>query len=360
MGKRSIVPFGPQHPVLPEPIHLDLEIEDERVIRAIPNIGFIHRGLEGLVEKKDWSTMVYVVERTCGICSFGHGMGYCEAVEHQMGVDIPVRAKYIRTILMEMSRMQSHFLWLGLLADGFGFEALFYQAWRIRERILDLLEMITGGRVIFSINKVGGVMKDITPEMQKTVLDEMNNIERELKEIEGTFLGDYTVQNRLKGQGVLTKEQALGLGCVGPFARASGIATDYRTLGYAAYSDLDFEPITSNQGDSWARCYVRLHEIYQSIDLIRQAFSKMPAETDLEVAVKGNPTGEYLMRIEQPRGEAIYYVKGSGKRNLDRFRLRTPTFANLAGLCETLKDAEYSDVGLLCITIDPCISCTER
>ena len=360
MGKQSVVPFGPQHPVLPEPIHLDLVIEDEKVVKAVPNIGFIHRGLEGLVEKKDFNTMVYVVERTCGICSFGHGMGYCECVEHVFDIDIPRRAKYIRTILMEMSRMQSHFLWLGLLADAFGFEALFYQAWRIRERLLDLLETITGGRVIFSINKIGGVMKDITPDMQKAILSELDTIEKELKEIEGTFLGDYTVQNRLKGQGVLTKEQCHDLGCVGPFARASGVKSDMRTLGYAAYPELEFEPITSTVGDSWARCYVRLHEIYQSIDLVRQAIGKIPEETDLEVPVKGNPTGEYLMRIEQPRGEAIYYVKGSGKRNLDRFRLRTPTFANLAGLCEMLKDCEYSDVGLLAITIDPCISCTER
>ena len=167
MSKKTIIPFGPQHPVLPEPIHLDLVLEDETVVDAIPSIGFIHRGLESLVEKKDFNEMVYVAERVCGICSFMHGMGYCEAVEHVMNVEVPKRAAYLRTIWCEFSRLHSHLLWLGLLADGFGFEALFNEAWRIRERVLDMVELTTGGRLISSVNKLGGVLKDITPDMLK-------------------------------------------------------------------------------------------------------------------------------------------------------------------------------------------------
>lgn len=359
MGKRSVVPFGPQHPVLPEPIHLDLAIEDEKIMEAIPNIGFIHRGLEGLTEKRDFKQMTYVIERTCGICSFGHGMGYVETIEHIMGVEVPDRAKYLRTIWHEMSRIHSHLLWLGLMADAFGFESLFYQAWRIREKILDLLEMTTGGRVIFSVNKVGGVIRDINAEQEKEMLLGLAKVEQEIKEIEHTFLNDYSVQSRLRGVGILTKEQAHALGCCGPFARASGLSYDMRKLGHEAYGELDFEPITSNDGDSYARCAVRINELYQSIDLIRQAFAKMPAG-DIAVDVKGMPNGEYFNRVEQPRGEAVYYVKADGTKFLNRFRLRTPTFANLAGLCEMLKGAEYADVGILALTIDPCISCTER
>ena len=122
MSTRSVIPFGPQHPVLPEPIHLDLVMEDEKVVEAIPSIGFIHRGLEKLVEKKDFNEMVYVAERICGICSLGHGLGYSEAVEHIMDIDVPMRAKYLRTFWSELSRVHSHLLWLGLLADAFGFE----------------------------------------------------------------------------------------------------------------------------------------------------------------------------------------------------------------------------------------------
>ena len=360
MGKRSVIPYGPQHPVLPEPVHLDLVIEDERVIEAIPSIGFIHRGLESLVEKRDFNQMTYVIERTCGICSFGHGMGYCETIEKIFDVEIPDRAKYIRTILFEMSRLHSHLLWLGLLADGFGFENLFYQCWRIREKILDVLEMVTGGRVIFSINAVGGVLKDLTPEHAKAILETIADIEAEVKVIQKTFFEDYSVLSRLKGVGVMTKEQINALGSVGPFARASGVKADMRLLGYAAYNQIDFEPITSEDGDSYARCYVRLMEIYQSIDIIRQAIAKMPSETDLITPVKGNPTGEAFVRLEQPRGEAFYYAKANGTPNLERMRVRTPTFANILGLCEMLKNTELSDIGLLILTIDPCISCTER
>ena len=360
MGMRSVVPFGPQHPVLPEPIHLDLVIEDERIIEAIPSIGFIHRGLEGLVDKRDFNQMTYVVERTCGICSFQHGMGYCEAVEHIFGVDIPKKAKYLRTLWAELGRMHSHLLWLGLLADGFGFENLFYQCWRVREKVLDMQEMTSGGRLIFSVNKVGGVIKDIPQEQLNIILKTMDEVEEELKVIKNTFFEDYSVQSRLKGVGVLTKEQINALGAVGPFARASGVNVDMRLTGYGAYPDLEFAPIVSTAGDCYARCYIRTMELFQSIDLIRQVIGKMPSETDLFVPIKGNPDGEYFMRVEQPRGEAFYYVKANGKPNLQRMRVRTPTFANIPALCEMLKNTELADVGLLVLTIDPCISCTER
>ena len=141
--------------------------------------------------------------------------------------------------------------------------------------------------------------------------------------------------------------------------RASGISLDTRKLGYAAYDDLEFEPIISTVGDSYARTDVRIQEIFQSIDLIRQAAAKIPSG-EIAVPVKGNPTGEYFMRVEQPRGEALYYIKGNGTKNLDRMRVRTPTFANLPGLIETLKGCQLADVPILILTIDPCISCTER
>ena len=359
MAKRSVIPYGPQHPVLPEPIHLDLVIEDEKVIEAIPSIGFVHRGLEGLVDKRDYNEYLYVVERTCGICSFGHGLGYVEAIEHIMNVEVPDRAKFLRTIWLELSRMHSHMLWMGLMADAFGFESLFYQCWRIREKVLDMLEMTTGGRLIFSVNRVGGVLRDINPEQERIILDTLAGIEKDVRDIYNTFMTDYSVESRMKGCGHLSKVQAMELGCAGPFGRASGIRTDMRKRGYEAYGQLDFEPITSVFGDCYARCDVRIREVFQSIDLIRQAFAKIPGG-DLAVPVKGNPNGEYFCRIEQPRGEAIYYVHGSGKKYIDRFRMRTPTFANLPGLCETLKGASLADVGLLIVTIDPCISCTER
>jgi ech hydrogenase subunit E len=359
MAKRSVVPFGPQHPVLPEPIHLDLVLEDETVVDVVPSIGFIHRGLEGLVSKRDYKEFLYVAERTCGICSFGHGNGYALAVEKVMGVEVPDRAKYLRVVWAEMNRIHSHLLWAGLMADSFGFENLFYQCWRIREKILDMVELTTGGRVINSVDTIGGVLRDINDEQAKHILDNIREIETELRVIRDTFLEDYSVQTRTKGVGVLTKQQAHDLGCCGPFARASGITYDMRMLGYDAYGMLDFEPVVGTDGDNYSRCKCRLDEIFQSIDLIRQAFNKMPSG-EIAVPVKGNPDGESFVRIEQPRGEAVYHIEGSGDKFIDRFRVRTPTFANLAGMCQTMKGAQYADVPLLVVTIDPCISCTER
>ncbi|MBR5539709.1 MAG: nickel-dependent hydrogenase large subunit [Clostridia bacterium] len=362
MSKRSIVPFGPQHPVLPEPIHLDLVLEDERVVEAIPSIGFVHRGLEKLVEKREYTEYVYVAERICGICSFQHGSGYCQAVEAIMNVEIPPRAEFLRTIWAELSRMHSHLLWLGLLADAFGFESLFYQCWRLRERVLDIFEMTTGGRVIFSVCKVGGVRRDISADDMKKIITVLEGVVSDLKDFERVFFDNYTVKSRLCGVGVLSKEKIFELGSVGPVARGSGIATDMRKLGYAAYDKIpEVEPIIETAGDCYARCLVRLREIYQSVEIIKAAASVMPeGEASIKIAATQVPNGEYFSRVEQPRGEAVYYVRGNGTKFLERFRVRTPTFANLGALLATLPGCDLADVPMLVLTIDPCISCTER
>lgn len=360
MGKRTIIPFGPQHPVLPEPVHLDLVIEDETVIEAIPSIGFIHRGLEKLVETRDYNQMAYVIERICGICSFGHGWGYCAAVEGAMKVEVPERAEYLRTILEELSRLHSHLLWLGLLADGFGFESLFMHCWRIRETILDILEKTTGGRVIFSICKVGGMRKDIDNDTLNEIVDIINGLKGEIEEITRVFIEDTSVKNRMCGVGVLSKEDAEELCAVGPVARGSGIVQDMRmTEGHGVYDKLDFKPVIEEAGDCYARCKVRIGEIFQSIDLITKAVAMIP-DGPVSVSVKGNVDGEFITRIEQPRGEAFYYAKGAGSKFLKRMRVRTPTNMNIPALVKTLQGCDLADVPILILTIDPCISCTER
>src|SRR6478735_4267510 len=173
---RTIIPFGPQHPVLPEPVHLDLVVEDEKVVEARPSIGFVHRGLEKLVEKKDYVEFVYIAERICGICSFIHGQTYCQAIEGLMNIQVPPRAHYLRTIWGELSRVHSHLLWLGLMADAVGFESLFMHSWRVREQVLNIIEATTGGRVIFGTCKVGGVRRDIDPEGVRKMLADLGPI----------------------------------------------------------------------------------------------------------------------------------------------------------------------------------------
>ena len=362
MGKSSVIPFGPQPPVLPEPLHLDLVVEDEVVLEATPQIGFVHRGLERLVQTKDYNQFVYVAERICGICAFGHSMGYAETIEKLMGVEIPKRAEYLRVIWHELSRVHSHILWLGLAADAFGFESLFMHCWRLRERVLNLFEKTTGGRVIFSVVKVGGVQRDITSGQLAEFITVLDGIKDEYEQIVKTFLTDSSVRNRTDGIGVLPTESALDLSMVGPFARASNVPYDVRSLGNGAYGDLsDFQPIVSETCDCYARMEVRAAEVPQSIGIIKELIERIPSG-DIAVPVKGAPAVDAVACnvLEQPRGECYYFAKGNGTKYLERMRMRTPTSQNLAGMAVALKGCDVADVNMIVLTIDPCISCTER
>ncbi|MFH0861842.1 MAG: nickel-dependent hydrogenase large subunit [Candidatus Altiarchaeota archaeon] len=359
MPKKTVIPFGPQHPILPEPIHLDLVMDDEKVIDALPSIGYIHRGLEKLVEKREYQEYVYVVERTCGICSYIHGLSYCQAVEGIMNVEVPERALFLRTIGSEYSRMHSHLLILGCIADAMGFENLFMGFLKARERVLDRMEESLGGRVIQGTCKIGGVRRDIDGETLDRMAEELQETELEIKELTKVLLKDDAVKHRMRAVGPLSKEDAYLLGAVGPVGKGSGLKIDMRQRGYAAYGRIRFEPITESQGDCYARNSVRAREIIQSADIIRQCIKKIP-DGPIEAKVAGNPDGEHFSRVEQPRGEAIHYAKGNGTKFLQRFRIRTPTFANVPPLVHMLKGADLADVPVIILSIDPCISCTER
>jgi ech hydrogenase subunit E len=359
MSHKNVIPFGPQHPVLPEPIHFDLVTEDETVVAAIPSISYVHRGLERLIEKRDFIDFVHVADRICGLCSFGHSLGYCQAVEEIMGIEVPERALYLRTIWMELARAHSHIFWFGVAADAFGFESLFMQSLRLREVVLDIFEETTGGRVILGVCKVGGVRRDIAAETMQGILQRLATLKTDLDSLSAVFINDYSIKHRLVGVGYISKEDAYELGCVGPMARASGLSMDMRTLGYAAYKYLDVEPVVESGGDCYARCLVRIRETFHSLDLIRRAIGKIP-DGPVDLKVRGTPNGEYFSRTEQPRGEVIHYVKANGSKFLQRFRVRVPTFSNIPGMIKILKGSEVADVPNIILTLDPCISCTER
>jgi Ni,Fe-hydrogenase III large subunit len=359
MAVKTVLPFGPQHPVLPEAIQLRITLEDENIGQVLPALGYIHRGIEKAGEKNDYPLNVYLVERICGICSATHGLAYCMAVEKLLGIEPPPRANYLRVVWTELHRLHSHLLWLGLLADAFGFESLFMQIWRIREMVMDVLEKTAGNRVIISVNTLGGVRRDMTDEQIEETLNTLAECERQLNAILPVILEDYTVKKRTVGKGVLTAEQALRVGAVGPTLRASGVAQDVRMTGYAAYGELNFQPVVEQAGDSYARAVVRARECFQTIDLIRQALQRLP-EGDIQNKPRGNPNGKAIARVEAPRGELMYFVVGNGTKNLERMRVRTPTLANVPTLLEMLPGAEFADVPVITLSIDPCISCTER
>lgn len=359
MSGTTVIPFGPQHPVLPEPFQLRLTLREERVVSVVPALGYVHRGLEKLIEIKDYNQMVYIVERVCGICTFMHSLAYCQGLETLMDVDVPPRSRFLRVIWSEIQRLHSHHLWLGLLADALGYESLFMQAWRNREQIMDITEATGGNRVIISTCMVGGVRRDIDEKLAGDLERVLDSVEKELHKMEPLFTEDPSVRARTIGKAILTHDQAVELGASGPMLRASGVPQDMRMLGYAAYGDLDFSPITEGAGDNFARIKVRIRDLYQSINLIRQALEKMPPG-DISVPVKGNPDGEVVSRVEQPRGEVMYYIKANGTKFIERLRIRTPTFANMVPLLKLLPGLELADVPVLALSMDPCLSCTER
>lgn len=355
----TVIPFGPQHPVLPEPIHLKLTIEDEIIREVVPGFGYVHRGLETLVSKKDFRQMVQVVERVCGICSCIQALTYIQALEELFKTEVPPRAAYLRVIWSELHRMHSHLLWLGLFADSFGFESLFMQCWKIREKIMDIQEATAGNRVIISVNIIGGTRYDLDDDQRREILMVVDEVEKDLASLKKVFFDDYSVVKRTRGIGILTMQEAYDLGCVGPMLRGSGVAQDTRQTGYAAYGELDFEPVVETDGDAYARTRVRLNEVFQSIDLVRQAISRLP-EGETAVKVKGSPEGEAMSRTEQPRGELVHYIMASGSKNLDRLRIRTPTFANTPALMKMLPGQDLASAPVILMSIDPCVSCTER
>ncbi len=359
MPGQVIIPFGPQHPVLPEPIHLDLVLEDETVVDVLPSIGYVHRGLETLVAKREFTEYVYIAERICGICSFVHGLAYVQGIEAVMNLEVPERAIFLRTIWSEYSRLHSHLLWFGLFADALGFESVFMNAWRIRELVLDELEATTGGRVIQGSCKVGGVRRDIPGETLDAMRGRLDGLEKEIRSLSDAFLRDSSVKSRLCGVGPLSREQAHTLGAVGPTARGSGVDNDIRRTGYAAFDRIRFTPALESAGDCYARTMVRVNEMHASIDMIREAIGKVP-DGPVDMKVTGAPDGEFFSRVEQPRGELVHYVKGNGKKNLVRSRVRTPTFSNIPALVTMLKGVQMADVPVVVLTIDPCIGCAER
>jgi ech hydrogenase subunit E len=356
----TVIPFGPQHPVLPEPVSLKLELDNDVVVGALPSVGYVHRGLEKFIDTKDYVQTTYICERICGICSALHGITYTRAVEKLFDLEIPERAQYIRVIVGELNRLHSHLLWLGLFADGFGFESLFYECWKYREAVQDAAERICGNRVIHSISKVGGVTRDLTKEHTDMLLKMCDTLEDQIKDIEKVFVNNYTVKKRTVGLGVMSKQVAYEMGTAGPTLRGSDNAIDVRnTEDWAIYKDLGFKTAYEKDGDCYSRTKVRIAELYNSIEIMRNAISKLP-NGDTATPVKGFPTGEAIMRTEQPRGEVVYYVKGNGTKNLERLKIRTPTFANIPSLLVMLPGVRLADVPIVVLTIDPCISCTER
>ena len=232
-------------------------------------------------------------------------------------------------------------------------------SWKYREPVLEICELISGNRNHYAMMKIGGVRRDISGQLAEYFKESMLELKRRMDKLAPVILKDSAFKKRTVGKGFLSYDDALKLGAVGPTARGSGVAKDVRLDGYQAYKYLKFEPVVEKDGDVYARTVVRLYEVYQSIDLILEALKSMPKG---KIAVKPEkwPEGEAIARVEQPRGELFYYVKGNGTNKLERVKIRTPTLANIPPLLAMLPGYEVADIPVIVLSIDPCIACTER
>jgi Ni,Fe-hydrogenase III large subunit/Ni,Fe-hydrogenase III component G len=359
----TVVPFGPFHPTLDEPSHFRLYVEGE-VVRGCEYRGFmVHRGIEKLSETVlSYNDIPMMAERICGICGCVHSVAYVQAVEYAAAIQAPPRAEYIRTIMLEIERLHSHLLWVGLACHLVGFDTLFMQSWRIREPIMWMAEKITGNRKTYGLCQVGGVRWDITPEIRGELRQLLDKLESEWVPVVAAVVKDKNIQKRTRDVGVADKQYCKEMGLVGPVARAAGVDIDCRRdHPYAAYDRVEFDVITHDTSDVWGRVVVRAKEVFEAVRIIRQCLDKMePGPLQLDIPEE-LPVGRIgISSIEAPRGESHHFVITGENNKPRRWRVRAPTYQNLQGVPGMIKDQMIADMTISLGSIDPCFSCTDR
>ena len=363
MSRQSIIPVGPYHPLQEEPELFKLYCDGEIVKDVKWETGYNHRGIEKLSEKKSYDEVFFLVERICGICSTSHPFAFANAAEEIAGVEIPDRAKYIRSIIGELERIHSHLLWVGLAGHFLGYNTVFMWAWKYREPVLDLFEMITGNRNSYAMFKVGGVRRDIEASRIPAIKEVLDLVKKKTDLLTGAVMDDPVIHARTKGVGILTEQDIRDFAAVGPTARASGVDIDVRRDDpYAAYPLVDWKVITAKAGDVFAKAEVRLLEMYQSISIIEQCREglKKPGEGETEVKVKQIPEGFGTGHAEAPRGEVYHFVLSDGTNSPARHKIRAPSYTNIATFKKSCIGQSISDATISLAAVDPCYCCTER
>ncbi|MBZ0281607.1 MAG: nickel-dependent hydrogenase large subunit [Anaerolineae bacterium] len=360
-GKTFIVPIGPQHPALKEPGHFEFTVDGEIVTAASVRLGYVHRGIEKATESRNWIQNLYLLERVCGICSHTHAMAYCLGVERLAGVTVSPRAQAIRSLVAELERIHSHLLWLGVAAHEAGFETLFMYSWRDRETVMDMLEGLTGNRVNYSANLLGGVKFDINGTQRDSILQGLDFLNERSHFYLNVVTSDAVFLQRTRGIGITPTAQAEWLGLVGPTARASSVTRDIRIdAPYAAYGDFPVNIVLDSGGDLESRFVVRIKELFESFRLIRQMLDNLPPgelQTRFPRRIK---EGETISRVEAPRGELFYFIKSNGTDTPERVKIRTPTMCNMASVAVLAIGHQLADMPMILAGIDPCFSCNDR
>ena len=361
MKKTVNIPLGSQHIALLEPVRFKFECENEKIVGVDTDVGFVHRGVErACTEKFEFKQVGYVVARVCGLCAITHSLGYTVAVEKLLGYTPNERITYLRMLMVELDRIHSHMLCLAHTAENAGFEALFMQTMADRELVMEIQEAISGNRVQFDYIAIGGVNRDLSVEAAALLESNLSKLTEKIKVLKELFLNNWSLSLKYKGIGVLTLEEARIYNALGPLARASGLATDVRAeTDYFPYAQVGFEMMMESGGDIHARNLIRLREIENAIHMCRTIAASLPEGEWME-KVKGKPNGEAMVRIEAPRGELFYLVRGNGSNQLERVRIKTPTFSGIPAMVEVFKGSDYADSPAILASFDPCMSCTAK
>ncbi len=363
MTRKTLIPIGPYHPLQEEPELFKLYCDGEIVKDIKWETGYNHRGIEKLSETKSYDQVFFLVERICGICSTSHPFAFANAVEEIINIEVPDRVKYIRTIIAELERIHSHLLWVGLAGHFLGYNTVFMWAWKYREPVLDLFEMITGNRNSYAMFKVGGVRRDIENSKIDTIRKVLSELKKKTDLLAGAVMDDPVIHARTKGVGVLTPQDIIDFAAVGPTARASGIATDIRKDDpYAAYPLVNWKVITAEAGDVFAKAEVRLLEMYESISIIEQCLQGLlkEKEGETEVKIRNIPEGIGTGRAEAPRGEVFHFVQSDGSNTPARHKVRAPSYVNIATFRKSCIGQTIADATISLAAVDPCYCCTER
>lgn len=358
-----LVNMGPQHPSTHGVLRLLVKLEGEIVHNVEPHIGYIHSGIEKMTESLSYPQIIHLTDRMDYLSAHMNNEAVCLCIENALQVDVPERVKYIRTIFDELQRLASHQLWWCASGMDLGALTAFFYGLRDREDILDIFEETTGARLTLNYSVPGGVMFDIHPNFQTRVKAFLKKFKKILPEYDKLLTGNIIFQNRTKGVGVLSKEDAIAFGVTGPTGRASGFSCDVRKHHpYSAYPYIKFDEKLGTDGDSFMRWKLRMDEMWESIHIIEQLIDNIP-EGDYAVKMKGViklPEGEFYQRVETARGEFGVYIVSDGKKNPYRVKFRSPGFSNLFTINHIAKQWKIADLVAIMATFDLVIPDIDR
>jgi NADH-quinone oxidoreductase subunit D len=380
-GKTMVLNMGPQHPSTHGVLRILLELDGETVVKAVPDLGYLHTGIEKSCEDKTYSQAITLTDRMDYLNPLGNNLVYCLAVEKLLGIEVPKRAQYIRVLLVELQRISSHLVWLGTHAIDMGAMSVFLYCFREREEILKIFEFVAGQRMMTSYIRIGGLALEPPTGYLQRVEKFINAMPDRIDDYESLLTGNRIWMGRLKGIGVISAKDAVALSMTGPTLRASGLAYDNRKMfPYSSYEEFDFDVPTRTDSDCFGRYMVRVAEMRESLKIIRQAIGKIPAEgpvrtdapgivpperekmkTEMEALIYhfkiftegfSPPPGEVFVTVESPRGELGAFIASDGSPKPLRVHFRSPSYINLQALPKLVEGQLISDV-IACIgTID--------